>query len=159
MLGHKPPGNSLRLPPLTKSLSAKLLLLTIAFVMLAEVMIYAPSIARMRLVYLEERLAAAHLSILALEATPDNMVSKEMEAELLQHVGAFMVALKKPGAGKLMLMVAAPENIDATYDLREASFFGLIGDAVMTLLAPDGRLLRIVGASPKDPEILVEIVM
>ena len=62
MLGHRSPGNSLRLPPLTKSLSAKLLLLTIVFVMLAEVMIYAPSIARMRLVYLEERLAAAHLS-------------------------------------------------------------------------------------------------
>jgi signal transduction histidine kinase len=159
MLGQKPPGNSLRLPPLTKSLSAKLLLLTIAFVMLAEVMIYAPSIARMRLVYLEERLAAAHLSILALEATPDNMVSKEMEAELLQHVGAFMVGLTKPGAGKLMLMVATPEKLDATYDLREASFFGLIGDAVMTLLAQEDRLLRIIGPSPKDPEILVEIVM
>src|SRR3546814_7087992 len=84
MLGHKAPGNGLRLPPLTRSLSAKLLLLTIVFVMLAEVMIYAPSIGRMRLVYLEERLAAAHLSILALEATPDNMVSKEMEAELLR---------------------------------------------------------------------------
>src|SRR3546814_1277215 len=94
MLGHKAPGNGLRLPPLTRSLSAKLLLLTIVFVMLTEVMIYAPSIGRMRLVYLEERLAAAHLSILALEATPDNMVSKEMEAELLQHVGAYMVALR-----------------------------------------------------------------
>lgn len=159
MLGPRPPGNSLRLPPLAKSLSAKLLLLTIAFVMLAEVLIYAPSIGRMRLVYLEERIAAAHLSILALEATPDNMVSKEMEAELLQHVGAYTVALSKPGAGKLMLMVETPEEIDATYDLRAASFFGLIRDAVMTLLTPDNRLLRIVGVSPKDPAILVEVVM
>ncbi len=159
MLGQRSPGNSLRLPPLTKSLSAKLLLLTIAFVMLAEVLIYAPSIGRMRLVYLEERLAAAHLSILALEATPDNMVSKEMEAELLQHVGAYTVALSKPGAGKLMLMVETPEDIDATYDLREGSFFGLIHDAVMTLLAPENRLLRIIGPSPKDPAVLVEVVM
>ncbi len=159
MLSHRPPGNSLRLPPLTKSLSAKLLLLTIAFVMLAEVLIYAPSIARMRLVYLQEHLAAAHLSILALEATPDNMVSKEMEAELLQHVEAYMVALTKPEQGKLMLMVATPEVIDATYDLREDSFFGLIGDAVVTLLAPDNRLLRIIGSSPKDSQILVEVVM
>src|SRR3546814_9114969 len=55
------------------------------------------------------------------DLAPDNMVSKEMEAELLQHVGAYMVALTKPGAGKLMLMVAAPEGLDATYDLREAS--------------------------------------
>lgn len=159
MLGPRSPGNSLRLPPLTKSLSAKLLLLTIAFVMLAEVLIYAPSIARMRLVYLEERLAAAHLSILALEATPDNMVSKEMEAELLQHVGAYTVALSKPGSGKLMLMVERPEDIDVTYDLREASFFGLIRDAVMTLLAPHDRLVRIVGPSPKDAETLVEVAM
>src|SRR3989337_2977180 len=112
MLGHRSPGNILRLPPLTKSLSAKLLLLTIACVMLAEVLIYAPSIGRMRVVYLQERLAAAHLSILALEATPDNMVSKEMEAELLQHVGAYMVALTKPGAGKLMLMVETPDHLD-----------------------------------------------
>jgi signal transduction histidine kinase len=87
------------------------------------------------------------------------MVSKEMEAELLQHVGAYMVALTKPGAGKLMLMVATPQDIDATYDLRQASFFGLIRDAVMTLLAPDGRLLRILGPSPKDPDILVEVVL
>jgi len=160
MLGPRSPGSSLRLPPLTRSLSAKLLLLTIAFVMLAEVLIYAPSIGRMRLVYLEERLAAAHLSILALEATPDNMVSKEMEAELLQHVGAYMVALTKPGAGKLMLMVETPEQIDATYDLRSASFFGLIRDATVTMLmAPENRLLRIIGPSPKDPDVLVEVVM
>lgn len=159
MLGHRTPGNGLRLPPLTKSLSAKLLLLTIAFVMLAEVLIYAPSIGRMRVVYLQERLAAAHLSILALEATPDNMVSKEMEAELLQHVGAYMVALAKPDSGKLMLMVETPEEIDATYDLRAASFFGLIGDAVVTLMAPEDRLLRVIGSSPKDAEVLVEVVM
>jgi signal transduction histidine kinase len=160
MLGHRSPGSSLRLPPLTKSLSAKLLLLTIGFVMLAEVLIYAPSIGRMRLTYLQERLAAAHLSILALEATPDNMVSKEMEAELLQHVGAYMVALSKPGAGKLMLMVETPDHLDATYDLREGTFFSLIGDAIATMLmAPDNRLLRIVGPSPKDPETLVEVVM
>ena len=159
MLGPKTPGNGLRLPPLTKSLSAKLLLLTLAFVMLAEVLIYAPSIGRMRLVYLQERIAAAHLAILALEATPDNMVSKEMEAELLQHVGAYMVALTKPGAGKLMLMVETPQGLDATYDLREAGFFGLIGDAVMTLLARDDRLLRVLGPSPKDPAVLVEVVM
>lgn len=159
MLGAKSSGNALRLPPLTKSLSAKLLLLTIAFVMLAEVLIYAPSIARMRLVYLQERIAAAHLAILALEATPDNMVSKEMEAELLQHVGAYMVALSRPGAGKLMLMVATPDHLDATYDLREASFFGLIHDAVRALMARDGRLLRVIGPSPKDPAVLIEVVL
>jgi hypothetical protein len=41
------------LPPLHRSLSARLLLLTIFFVMLSEVFIYAPSIGRFRLVFLE----------------------------------------------------------------------------------------------------------
>lgn len=148
----------LRLPPLAKSLSAKLLILTIAFVMLAEVLIFTPSIGRYRLTYLQERLADAHLAILALEATPDNMVSKELESELLTHVGAYMVALTKPGAGKLALMRAKPGRLDVSFDLREANFFALIGEAFMTLFHDGNRILRVVGVSPKDPQVLVEIV-
>lgn len=152
-------GKKLSLPPLAKSLSARLLLLTIAFVMLAEVLIYAPSIGRFRLVYLEERLAAAHLAILALEATPDQMIGEDLKRELLDHVGAYSVGLTRPGAGKLMLMVTTPGPVDASYDLREASFFGLIGDAFMTLMDDGGRILRVVGVSPKDRKTLVEVVL
>ena len=149
----------LNLPPLAKSLSARLLLLTVVFVMLAEVLIYAPSIGRYRLVYLEERLAAAHLAILALDATPDNMISKELERELLDHVAAYSVALTKPGVGKLMLMITTPDRIDASYDLREGEFFGLIRDAMMTLLHDGSRILRVLGTSPKDRAVLVEVVL
>ncbi|MHA1153538.1 MAG: sensor histidine kinase, partial [Alphaproteobacteria bacterium] len=149
----------LSLPPLARNLSARLLLLTIAFVMLAEVLIYAPSVGRFRLVYLEERLAAAHLAILALDATPDQMIGKDLERELLEHVRAYSVGLTRPGAGKLMLMVTAPGPVDASFDLRERSFFGLIGDAFVTLLQDRGRVLRVVGASSKNPEILVEVVL
>ena len=152
-------GKKLSLPPLAKSLSARLLLLTIAFVMLAEVLIYAPSIGRFRLVYLEERLAAAHLAILALEATPDQMIGEDLTRELLDHVRAYSVGLTRPGAGKLMLMVTTPNPVDASYDLREASFFGLIGEAFMTLMEDGGRVLRVVGVSPKDSKTLVEVVL
>ena len=37
-------------------LSARLLVLTVFFVLLGEIFIYVPSIARYRLVYLEERI-------------------------------------------------------------------------------------------------------
>lgn len=147
------------LPPLAKGLSARLLLLTIAFVMLAEVLIYAPSIGRFRLVYLEERLAAAHLAILALEATPDNMVDEDLERELLDHVRAYSVALSKPGGGKLMLMIDTPAAVDASYDLRQGQFFNFIGDAAVTQWGEGDRILRIVGVSPKDPAVIVEVVL
>ena len=152
-------GKKFSLPPLAWNLSARLLLLTIGFVMLAEVLIYAPSVGRFRLVYLEERLAAAHLAILALDATPDQMIGENLERELLEHVRAYSVGLTRPGVGKLMLMVTAPPPLDASYDLREGRFFGLIRDAFVTLMQDDDRVLRVVGLSPKDQTTLVEVVL
>ena len=95
--------NRISRPPLLKSLSARLLVLTVFFVMLSEVAIYVPSIARFRLVYLEEKLAAAHLAVQALQATPDQMISAELERELLNQVGARAVILKRDEARHLML--------------------------------------------------------
>ena len=150
---------TLSLPPWAKSLSARLLILTVFFVMLAEVLIYAPSIGRYRLSYLQERLAAGHLAILALEATPDNMVSEDLERELLNHVGAYTVGLKKPEGQKLILMIETPGPVQANYHLNKGTFFGMIGDAFMAMAAGDGRVLRVMGTSPKDPSLLVEVVL
>jgi signal transduction histidine kinase len=152
-------GKNLKLPHLSAGLSARLLLLTIAFVMLAEVLIYAPSIARFRLVYLEERLAAAHLAILTLDATPDQMVHEDLKRELLTHVEAFAVALTRPQAGKLLLMIDTPRPIDVTYDLRGVNPLGLIRDAFVTLWSGGDRVLRVLGSSPKDAAVLAEVVL
>lgn len=149
----------LRLPPLLKSLSARLLVLTIFFVMLAEVLIYAPSIARFRLVYLQERIAAAHLASLALEATPDNMVSEELAQELLSHAEAHSIVLRGPGANKLMLMPQSPPPVDVAYDLREATFMGLVMDAFRVLAQDGNRILRVMAPSPKQPGVLVETII
>ncbi len=54
------------MPPVLRSLSARLLVLTIFFVMLGEVMIFAPSVGRFRITYLEGKIAAGHLAVLAL---------------------------------------------------------------------------------------------
>ncbi len=147
------------LPPLTRSLSAKLLVLTVAFVMLAEVLIYCPSIGRFRLVYLESRLAAAHLAMLALEATPNRAVSEEMAGELMDHVGAYAVSMQRPDSGRLMLMIEKPGKTVVSFDLRDGTFFGLIRDAFVTLASDGSRIIRAVGPSPKDPNILVEVVL
>jgi signal transduction histidine kinase len=140
-------------------LSARLLLLTIAFVMLSEVFIYAPSVGRFRLVYLEERIAAAHLASLALEVPPDNMVSASLREELLNHAKSFGIVLRRPASKALMLSSDMPPRIDATFDLREKEFFPLIGQAFMTLAGDGKRFLRVIGVSPKDPAIILETVI
>ena len=76
-----------RLPRGFYGLSARLLVLTAIFVMLAEVLIFLPSVARFRIDWMKDRISAAHLAILSLEATPDHMVSDELKAELLHQIG------------------------------------------------------------------------
>ena len=104
-------------PALHRSLSARLLVLTMAFVLLGEVLIYVPSIARFRRVYLEERIAAAHLATLSLEASPDARVSETLERELLSQAGVLSVTLREPAA-ELMLGRLPP--VRKVYDLRSA---------------------------------------
>src|SRR5262249_31048375 len=119
----------MRLPPLTHSLSARLLVLTMFFVMVSEILIYAPSIGRFRLVWFEERRAAGNLAGLAVDATPDRRVSQELAHMLLDHVGARSVDLYKGSTQTHMLADQSQPRIDAQYDLRDAGFFQLIGDA------------------------------
>ena len=56
---------------LPRGLSTKLLLLTVIFVMIAELLIFLPSVANFRLQWLEERLAtAAAVSVVLLAGRP-----------------------------------------------------------------------------------------
>lgn len=154
-------------PTVATSLSAKLLLLTILFVLLAEVLIYAPSIARFRMSYLEERLAAAHIAALSVEAAPDLMVTKELQAKLLAYTGTHVIDLIQPGARVYMLSSPMPPRVDAVYDLRGTGMGMQFVDAGNALwLALEGlfepqrdRVIRVIDRSPNDPAQRVEVTM
>ena len=143
---------------LVTGLSARLLLLTAVFVMLSEVLIFLPSVARDRLAYLEDRIDAAHLAVFALEATPDNMVSQSLANELLADVGAHGVVVHKADA-TLMIDSEMPPVPDATYDLRGAGMLRLMRDALVTLLRSDNRILRVLDVSRKEPDVVVELLL
>lgn len=144
--------------PVVFGLSARLLLLTVLFVMLAEVLIYAPSISRYRKVYFEDKIAAAHLATLALEATPDNMVSRELENELLDHVGSYGVVLHEGEKRMLALRHEMPPAIDASYDTTMKNVVMWIWDAFAVMAREDRRVIRAMGPSPKNPNVVVEVV-
>jgi len=146
-------------PQLLNSLSARLLVLTISFIMVAEVLIYVPSISRFRLVYLEEKLAAGELASLALDATPDNMVSAELARDLLGHAGARLVVRKGPQSRRLVLGDYMPSEIEASFDVRTASAPMLITDAFMALRPRKDRLIRIIGDSQERAGTMIEVVI
>ena len=62
------------------SLSGRFLVLTILFVMLAEIFIFVPSIARFREDYMLNRLERAQIASLALLA--DDMIDADLEQEI-----------------------------------------------------------------------------
>jgi hypothetical protein len=146
------------LPPLRRSLSARLLLLTIFFVMLAEVLIYAPSVSNFRLTWLHDRLASADLAILALEAAPDENLSADLKSELLGRVDAFAVVLTRPDR-RLLLYTQPPPPVEITVDLRQSSLMSGIGDAFGTLARRGDGVMRVIGESPQNPSMVVEVVL
>ncbi len=141
-----------------RGLSVRLLALTVVFVMVSEVLIFLPSLSRDRMAYLRTRIDAAHLAIFALEATPDNMVSQDLADMILAHVGARGIVVHKPN-NTLMLDSEMPPKVDATFDLRQSGILMPMADALATLWRGGNRVLRVLAVSPKDPNVVVEVLL
>lgn len=144
---------------LAASLSARVLVLTVAFVMLAEVLIYVPSIARFRFGYLEQRIEEAHLAALSLLSIPNFAASKAFERELLAAVGARGVALRRPETSILIFAEDMPPNVDGSYDLRTESALASVAEAFATLLGGGDRVIRVVGHVKMRDSTVIELVM
>jgi signal transduction histidine kinase len=141
-----------------RSLSSRLLVLTVFFVMVAEVLIFVPSTARFRVTWLTEKLALGHLAILALDATPDKMVSEMLQEELLGHVGAYALSVRRGGA-RLILSSKMPPAVAESYILDDESRGQLVFNAFATLLRNESRVIRVVGASPREKTVSIELVI
>ena len=152
------PGRSLRF-----GLSGKLLLLTILFVMIAEVLIYVPSIANFRLNWLSDRLAVARTVSIVLNAqTPEsekiNLPPKVVQ-EILDSVGAKTIAVKMGNQRKLLALNDLPHQIHHEVDLRESTPARAVWAALQTLLLrSDSDVVRVVGQGPPGSDF-IEIVI
>jgi len=139
------------------SLSGRFLILTVIFVMLAEILIFVPSIARYREDYLLSRLERAQIASLALLA--HEVISADLEEELLRNAEVFNVVLRRDEARQLMLSSPMPHPIDATFDLRDTRALTLIGDAMGVLADPTPRVIRVIGNPVREAGLLIEVTM
>ncbi|WP_322891664.1 MULTISPECIES: HAMP domain-containing sensor histidine kinase [unclassified Yoonia] len=142
---------------MVNSLSGRFLILTIIFVMIAEIFIFVPSVARFREDYLLARLERAQIASLAAEV--DAMISPELEAELLQNAEVYNVVLRRDEIRQLALSSKLPAPIATTYDMRDPSGVTLVGDALRTLLQSEDRIIRVIGNPVRDGGQLIEITM
>jgi len=155
----RPSLQSLLPERLARSLSAQLLVLTVAFVMLAEVFIYVPSIANFRATWLMDRINAAQLASLAVEAAAERGVMPELEAELLRNAEVKAVALKRDNRRELLLASPMQDMVTARYDLRGATWMELCYDAFETLIIGGGRTVAVAGKPRFGGGEFIEIVI
>jgi signal transduction histidine kinase len=136
---------------LATSLPAKLLLLTVAFVMLAEVFIFVPSVANFRRNWLMERVVAAKIASLAVEASGGATLPDRLRLELLATAGVHAVSVKRPEFRRLVLGMPDATEIADTYDLRTENIARLIADALQAFAASPGRLIRVIATPDTMP--------
>ncbi len=156
--GPDPDAVSLKAGKL-RGLSGKVFGLIVIFIMLGEVMIYVPSISNFRLTVLGERIAAAQIASLVLEATPDQMVSEELKTELLRNADTLAVALKREDTRQLMLGDTSNLVLDARYDLRVRGRMMSIWDAFMTMASRGDRIVVVVDDARHEAGDFTEIVI
>ena len=140
-------------------LSAKLLLLTLGFVMLAEVLIFVPSIANFRFNWLMDRLQGAQIASLAAEAAPDGKLPEMLREQLLMAAQVRGIAVKFKIRRLLVLAEDMPPTIDEDFDLAQTSAFGKVIDAMATFMHADGRTIRVAGEPPISNHAIIEVVM
>ncbi len=131
--------------PLTRGLSTKLLLLTILFVLIAEILIFVPSIANFRLNWMEEKLGtAAAVGVVLTQGKPDSL-SRSAQDELLMALGAKAIAVRDAGVSHLLVVSKMPPHVDEQIDVNHTAVWPAMMGAINTALFGGNRMLRIYG--------------
>lgn len=125
------------------SLSRRLAWLTVIVVLVTEMMVFLPSLARARLAWLDRRVTEAQIAALSAAVAPDGVIDRTTRDELLRLAGAEAIRLDEPGRSLLVLTPnhALPDSI--AIDLRSESFLEGLARAVADLFRPADHMLTI----------------
>lgn len=140
------------------SLSGRFLILTVIFVMIAEVLIFVPSVARFREDYLLNRLERAQIASLALLAS-DGMIDDDLEYELLENAEVLNVVLRRDQVRQLILSTDNIPPVSYSFDLRDAPAWQLIRDAMVRIATPENQTIRVIGEPVREAGLLIEVTM
>ncbi|MDB5592182.1 MAG: histidine kinase [Enterovirga sp.] len=137
-------------------LSGRLILMTMSFVALVQVLIYVPSAVTFVRGYVSHRVMGAQMIALSISAAPQDVRSPELDAKLLAGLrGAKAIGVR--GAHTRWLLASPgtePPEVHRTVDLREASWWRAAGGVVRVLTGRPSRPIHFIGPGvPGIPEV------
>jgi len=128
------------------SLSGRLLLLTIFYVMIGEVLIFVPSIGQYYRELLGNHIESAELAILPFTTPGGDQLPEGFRTEILNRAGAAVVLLTRADR-RLLFEVdkvhPLPQKVDVSIDLRTAGIGTVMVQAIACLLHQGDRVLRV----------------
>lgn len=131
-----------------RSLSSKLLALTILFVFIAEIVVLIPSVSSKRLNWFDARLEAAYLVGLALDAPGGEMIKSETAFQLFATANILGVTLERDGARMLIMtpkLTAQQARVMRFVNLKHDMPQQQVIDAWATMFSSGDHSIRVVG--------------
>lgn len=144
---------------ISRGLSGKLLLMTIGFVMLAELVLFIPSATLFRQDYLAERAERAGHLALALTGVPDYEGSEFLSKTFMDDTDIVMVAAKHDGMTELVLGSPPTSGPFVLVDLRDARRLPLFRHAFATFFGSEEGYVRVVADPILPNHESIEIIL
>lgn len=136
-------------------LSSKLLVLTVVFVMISEVLIFVPSIANFRNNWLANKLATARVASVVISSTDE--VPMSLEDTLMRLTGAMALAIQNDDRRRIIFQTDDLAPPDYEVRLGDMMPFKAIMESFETLINGD-RVMRVIDR-PIDGEVALEMIM
>ncbi|MEL7491862.1 MAG: HAMP domain-containing sensor histidine kinase [Pseudomonadota bacterium] len=144
-----------------RSMSAKLFALTACFVLLVEVLLLIPSVAKERVGWLNARIESAYLVSVALEAPDEGMMNQATADQLFETADIAGVTINKDGASYRIYAsdTAGDTEIVSFIDMRRQNAVSMMGAAMASLFSSGDSLIAVKGAPAADKGELVDILV
>jgi signal transduction histidine kinase len=141
-----------------RSLSIRLLLLTMSLVLVAEILVLIPNVARDRRMILREKTLEAYIAALSAAAPADTPALARRDG-LLRASGIEAIRLRDQRGTTLVLAGDPMVQPAKTFDLRQETAIQSLIRGVVAATATEDMLVQIIDDTPFQPGTEIEFVM
>ena len=138
------------------SLSAKLLILSMLLVMITQILICVPLIARYRYEWLSMHINEAHIIFLAAPTYGNGIGTNDI---VFNYINSYAIAIRQNDELTVFPNQEMPPVIDAYFELWNVSYFTLIKDALALMVHQHNRIIEVHTQAPWDPTISLSMIM